>query len=381
LADAHWEDRANEAGVIDTSGQFGIRAMQIELNKAAFGDGDILPVLVKGSTNGIAIANYQAHQICNPRGADATWVDGVKINKFRRHLAYGIRDDNGDVKTISANDALYYSHPDDLGRIRPPTILSHAVNHMQDISEILADVKLTIKVAAQLGLYMENTSGNSSGNEGPRALGSALRDERIPDGGTTGKTVEHKVEDLYRAQGGIANLPAGAKIGTIQDARPHPNQVALIEYLIRDISWGVGVSPDLLWNIKELGGANSRIANADLDRWISCRLLRLRTWLKRFRAIWISHEIEAGRLPEPAGAGDFWKATFLPQASLTADKGKVGKLNIELVRNKMRSLQTHYAEEGLDWQSELRQISDENEFMKDLNLVLDDLDKERRSAA
>lgn len=375
LCDDHWEDRAGEASVIDAAGQFGIRAMQIELNKAAFGDGDLLPVLIKGSTDGIMLANYEAHQICNPQNnVDATWIDGVKINKFRRHVAYGLRDDDGTIKTISAADALYYSHPDSMGRIRPPTILSHAVNHMQDISEILADVKLTIKVAAQLGLYLQNDSENPGGNDGPRSIAAALRNEQVTAGDGTPEhpKVEYKVEDLYQSQGGMMNMPKGSKIGVIQDARPHPNQVALIEFLIRDICFGVGVAPDILWNISELGGANSRIANADLDRWISCRLLRLRSWLKKFRAIWISNEIAAGRLPEPSGAAQFWKAGFLPQASLTADKGKVGKLNIELVQNNLRSLQTHYSEEGLSWLRELRQIAKEKKEMKDLGLVLND---------
>lgn len=384
-ADDLWEDRASEAAVIDAAGQFGIRAMQIEINKAAFADGDILPVMVKGSTAGLMLANYEAHQICNPAAAknDRSWIDGVRINKFRRHLEYGIRDDDGSVKTISASNALYYGHPDTLGRIRPPTILAHAVNHMQDISEILADVKLTIKVAAQLGLYLKNELANPGGHDGPRNLAAALRDEREFEGdGTAQKPdADYKVEDLYRANGGIANLPNGTSVGVISDARPHPNQVALIEYLIRDISWGVGVSPDLLWNIKELGGANSRIANADLDRWISCRLLRLRSWLQRFRAVWISHEILAGRLHEPAGSAKYWNATFLPQSSITADKAKVGKLNMELVKQQLRSLQTHYAEEGLSWKKELRQISKEKNFKKELNLTLDDLDREQRNAA
>ena len=379
LADDHWEDRATEAAVVDASGNFGIRSMQIELNKTAFGDGDILPVLIKGSTDGIMLANYQAHQLRNPVGADRSWIDGVKVNKFRKHVAYGISDDDGSVKTISANDELYYSHPDDMGRIRPPTILSHAVNHMQDISEILADVKLTIKVAAQIGLYLKNDADNPGGNDGARSIAAVLRNEQLSAGDGTAEhpKVEHQVEDFYQASGGMANLPKGASVGVIQDARPHPNQVALIEYLIRDICFGVGVAPDILWNISQLGGANSRIANADLDRWIACRLLRLKTWLKRFRAIWISHEIQAGRLPEPAGSAQYWRAAFLPQASLTADKGKVGKLNIELVKNHMRSLQTHYAEEGLSWVREIRQISKEKKFMRELDLALDDLAKEK----
>jgi capsid protein len=376
-ADDHWEDRTSSAEVIDAAGQFDIRRIQIELNKAAFGDGDILPVMIRNEADGIMLANYEAHQIASPADADGSWIDGVKINKFRRHLAYGLRDDHGTVKTISANDSLYFSHPDALGRIRPPTCLWHAVNHMQDISEILADVKLTIKVAAQLGLYIQNDVENSGGHEGARSMAQALRNELLTEGdGSTAENprVEHKVEDLYRAQGGIANLPKGSKVGVIQDARPHPNQVALIEYLIRDIAWGVGVSPELLWNIKDLGGANSRIANADLDRWIAVRLLRLRGWLKRFRAIWISNEIKAGRLPEPTGSAQFWKATFIPQASITADKGRVGRLNIELVKNHMRSLQTHFAEEsGTHWLRELRQIAKEKTAMRELNLVMDDL--------
>jgi capsid protein len=381
IADAHWEDRTHEAGVVDAAGQFDIRRMQIELNKAAFGDGDVLPVLVKNSTDGVMVAIYEAHQVRTPKEAGKDWIDGVRVNKFRRHLAYGIQDDDGQIKTVSAWDALYFSHPDALGRIRPPTILAHAVNHMQDISEILADVKLTIKVAAQLGLYLKNSTENAGGHDGPRSIASVLRDETatVIDGEGTEGEKQWKVEDLYRAQGGMANLPRGTDVGVIQDARPHPNQVNLIEFLIRDICWGVGVSPDILWDIAKLGGANSRIANSDLDRWISCRLLRLRSWMKRFRAIWMAHEIEAGRLPEPPGSAVFWRAAFLPQASLTADKGRVGKLNIELVQNHMRSLQTHFAEEGLDWQRELRQISREKKQMSDLGLALADLDREKQA--
>lgn len=377
--DAHWNERASEAMVIDAAGQFDIRGMQIELNKAALGDGDILPTLIKGSTGGIMIAAYEAHQITSPRESGTDWVDGVRINKFRRHLAYGISGEGTDVMQIQARDALYYSHPDALGRVRPPTILKHAINHLIDISEILADVKLTIKVAAQLGLYLKNQKGNSGGMHGPLSIAGNLRNEQMTAGAGTAENpkVEYKVEDFYKPTGGVANLPDGMDIGVIQDARPHPNQVALIEYLVRDIAWGVGVAPEILWNIEKLRGANNRLVNADLDRWISCRLLRLRAWLKRFRAIWVANEIEAGRLEEPPGSAQFWRATFLPQESLTADKGRIGQLNIELVKNHMRSLATHFSEEGKDWQTELRQISKERKQLAALGLALNDLDRGR----
>lgn len=372
LADARWEEATSSPGVIDASGSFDIKRLQIEMHKAAFGDGDLLPLAVRNSAGGIMLALYDAAQIANPDAAEKDWIDGVKINKFRRHLAYGIRDDDGKVRKYSAADALYYSFPQQIGQIRPPTILRHAINHMIDISEILADVKLTIKVASQMGLVLTNSDTNSGGATGPLAIQGNLRNEKHPTGTAAEPEKDITVNDIYRAEGGIANLPKGMDAKTLHDARPHPNQINLIEHLVRDIAWGVGVAPEILWNIETLRGANNRLVNADLNRWISCRHLRLRAWMKRFRSLWIANEITAGRLPEPPGKAEFWRCTFLPQACLTADKGREGKLNIELIHNNMRSLATHYAEEGADWQAELRQIAKEKRAMKDLDLSFKD---------
>jgi capsid protein len=370
LADGHWNDMTSEAGVIDASGNFDIKRMQIEMHKAAFGDGDVLPLAIRNSSDGIMIALYDAAQLASPEGQyGKDWIDGVKINKFRRHTAYGLKDDDGNVRTYSAADALYYSFPQQIGQIRPPTVLRHALNHMVDISEILADVKLTIKVASQMGLYLKHNEMNAGGQLGPMAIQGGLRNEKHPL--ATGTEVPEKeitVNDIYRAEGGVANLPKGTDVGILHDARPHPNQINLIEHLVRDIAWGVGVAPEILWNIETLRGANNRLVNADLNRWISCRHLRLRAWMKRFRSMWIANEITAGRLPEPPGQAEFWRCTWLPQGSLTADKGREGKLNIELIHNNMRSLATHFGEEGSDWQSELRQISKERRAMRELDL-------------
>jgi capsid protein len=386
VADEHWRERACEASLVDASGQFDIRAVQIELNTAAFGDGDILPLLIKGP-DGLQFALYEANQIKSPADSygDKSWIDGVRINKFGRHLDYGIAEEN-DVRVFDARDALYYSHPDAPGRVRAPTILSHAINHMLDISEILADVKLTIKTAAQMGLYIENEKANSGGYSGPQALGAGLRNEQATAGATPTPTPEdpkrgYKVEDFFRPNGGVLNMPAGAKIGTIQDTRPHPNQINLINHLIRDIAWGVGVPPEILWDIHELGGANTRLVNADLDRWIAAKQIRQIAWMKRFRAIWIANEIEAGRLAEPPAGAKFWKASWLPQASITADKARIGTLDIELVKNRMRSLAAYYAEQGLDWQVELRQIAREEKMLRDLGLKFEDLAPEKKKAA
>lgn len=369
VVDEHWEEHASQPDIMDAAGQYDTRALQVELNTSAFVDGDVLPVIVRDGDR-IQYAVYEAPQIVNPSQTDDSWIDGVRINQFRRHLAYGLSDGHSH-QVINARDALYYSHPDALGRVRTPTILKHAINHLIDISEILADVKLTIKVAAQMGFYLKNDKANPGGQAGPRSLASDLRNEQIDAPVNPGSpSVEYKVEDFYRSMGGVPNLPDGTDIGTLQDARPHPNQIALIAHLVRDISWGIGVAPEVLWDITALGGVTARLANGDLDRWIGMKLLRQRAWLQKFRAIWLANEIESGRLEEPPAGAKFWKATYLPQASLTADIGRVGNLNIELIKNRMRTFADHFGEQGKDWQSELRQISKERKFLKELGIEL-----------
>lgn len=384
LAEEHWQDRMGSPAVADTSGKFNVNQMQIEIDKAAFGDGDILPVFTKSKSNSLQLALYEAHQIRNPDDAGdegSAWLDGVYLNKFGKHIGYGLIDptrENG-TQFIAAADSNYHGYFDAPGRNRPPTILKHGINHLHDISEILADTKLAIKVAAQIGMYLKTTSANATQHAGATALQTALRNEQATapadqsqttgSGATTQKKLQF--EDIF-TQAGLTTLPTGIDIDTIQDTRPHPNQMALLEYLVRDIAWGVGVAPEILWNIEKLRGANNRLVNADLQRWIGCRLLRKRAWMRKTWSVWCAAEIKSGRLPEPT-SGHYWDVEWIPQASITADKGREGKLNIDLVQNNLRSLATHFGEEGLHWLRQLRQISKERRMLRDLKLTVTDI--------
>jgi hypothetical protein len=148
----------------------------------------------------------------------------------------------------------------------------------------------------------------------------------------------------------------------------------LLDFLIRDISWGAGVAPEILWNIEKLKGANNRLINSDLQRWIGMKMLTQRAWMKRFCGLWAGSEIRAGRLPYPKNGESFFKVGFVPQASITADRGREGALDIELVRNKMLSLARFFASNyGADWRNELRQIAEEKTMMSDLGLTMADL--------
>jgi len=377
-AAALWADRAESPMVVDAAGTFGIDELQIQLDRCALGDGDVLPVVVEGRTGGAMVALYEAHQLANPPGADASWIDGVRVNKFRRHVQYGVQGAER-VRRISARDAMWYGHPDAAGRIRPPTVLAAAINHLHDVAEIVADWKMCIKVAAQWGLYLRNQKPGAAG-WGPRAVFSGLRDDtarppwkdRAPGDeretpatdGSEDKRV--KIEDILRATGGVVDLPEGVDVGTVVDERPHPNAFNLLGWMVRDVCWGAGVAPEIVWDISGLRGANNRLQSADLGRWVGARLLRKRAWMRRFCSVWAAKEMRAGRLGEPAAGAEWYRVTFIPQASLTSDRGREGKLNLELVQANLRSLKTHFGEEGKNWVDEVRQMAGERRFVREL---------------
>jgi len=371
----HYADRTESPLAVDRSGVHSIKGLQVELDRAAFRDGDVLPVAMEAkSSGGLLMMLYEGTQLQTPKRQTEKqgWHDGVQVDRFRRHRRYGLANGKGGTSYVDSADGFYYSHPDATARIRPPTILAHAVNHLQDVSEIVADWKLAIKVAAQLGLYLK--TAQPGGPWGAQGFFSGLRNERHapmmtdeteagggePPASDGSDDRDVLVEDLFKG-GGILNPPTGTEIATVRDERPHPNAMGLIQHMMRDISWGVGASPELLWDISGLRGANNRWANADLGRWLSCRLLRKRNFMRRYCAVWAAKEMKAGRLSEPS-TGNFWRMSFIPQASLTADKGREGKLNIDLVQSRLRSLRTHFAEEGLHWIHELEQIDRERKM-------------------
>jgi hypothetical protein len=116
LADGHWNDMTSEAGVIDASGNFDIKRMQIEMHKAAFGDGDVLPLAIRNSSDGIMIALYDAAQLASPEGQYGKLPNGVLALAFgpQGQLLSAGRDrqvrlwkaDGGAVKNFPTESAL-----------------------------------------------------------------------------------------------------------------------------------------------------------------------------------------------------------------------------------------------------------------------------------
>ncbi len=385
-ANANFRDSQEEPEVFDASGKFGFSEYQNHLNQGAFRDGDLLPVLTESATGRARVATYEAHQVATPYGSPSSldgWMDGVRLNRFNKHMAYSLVDpaDRTRAVTVNARDAIYYGHFRKQGHVRPVSILHGAINHLVDMAEIVRDVKYGIKVRNQIPLSLETEAGSNSFTAGSTQalVGNVLsKSTATTDANGAASTVEVKAEQVLYG-GNIPRLGPGQSLKAIIDAAPHPNQLALLDWMVRDISWGCGLPPEILWDINSLRGANNRLLSSMLQRWIGARLMRQRYFVRRFWVYHCAKEMKAGRLRECRDP-QWWKVAMLPQASLTADKGKEGKLNIDLVANRMMSLQDYFALEGKFWLDELRQLSAEEKECRELGLAVADVARGRVKA-
>jgi hypothetical protein len=379
LANASFRSKQSVPEVFDAAGKFGFWEYQLQANEAAFRDGDLLPVLTRTSSDTARLATYEAHQIRNPGGVPdnvENWVNGVQIDGFGRHLNYSIIDpaNYARVTTISARDSIYYGHFKKMGHVRPVSVLRRAINHLQDIGEIVRDVKYGIKVRNQIPLSLETASGSQNfASNSTAAIVGQVRSKSVAttDGAGAAVTQAMDYEDVMQG-GNIPRLAPGQSLKAIIDAAPHPNQLALLDWMVRDISWGCGLAPEIVWNINTLRGANNRLLNSKLQRWIGARLLRQKNFVRRYWVYATAKELKNNRLPACRDP-EWWKVAMLPQASITADRGREGKLDIDLVANRLMSLQEFFAKEGKDWLTEIRQMSEENSQLADLGLVVADV--------
>lgn len=382
-ANLNFREKQSIPEVFDAAGKFGFSEYQLHLDIASFRDGDILPVLTETSSGTARLATYEAHQISNPYGIpDNTegWRDGVRTNRFNRHLAYNLTDpeDRTRRRVVQAKDSIYYGHFKKHGHTRPVSILRHAINHLIDMAEIVRDVKYGIKIRNQIPFAVETSPGATTqmGSATRGIVGHVHQASRTgtgndESGDTTEVTRQVNIEEILEG-GNMPRLDPGQSIKALIDASPHPNQLALLAHMVRDISWGVGVAPEILWDINSLRGANNRLLNSKLQRWVGARLLRKRNFVRRYWVYAIAKEMKAGRLPECRDP-QWWKVAMLPQANITADRGREGKLDIELVANRMMSLRDFFAREGKDWLTEVQQIAEEDQELSKLGLAVADV--------
>jgi capsid protein len=359
--DEAWNEEAKERfayryesiPVWDVGGRFDGYAQQRVMMQRRYLDGDITKVYTSSESGRARTILYEAHQVRNageiPEGQ--RWWDGVRVDGNNRAITYRIAGDGDSYVDVRPEDMVFFADFESPGRVRGLTVLYHAVNNLLDVTEIRSYLKHGIKISSQIGYYIAAKDANQP--RGVQAAFGPSRTETVGEG--TDKTT---VENLY-GSGRIPDI-GYRELKTLLDERPHPNSAAFLSELTRDIAWGAGMSPELLWDIAALGGANTRFVLADAQGYIEQEQELLgKVSVKRDWNITIAKEIKYGGFREPRDASGrvapgSWlgRVTVIPPKRLTVDYGRDGKLMLEMLRVGAMGHERWYEMQGQDAREE-----------------------------
>ena len=366
-SDTEWNRLAEKARervirskhLYDLGGRYNGNSSQQACVRFRFRDGDCGQVLTRDPVTGTArFAFYESHQIGNtfvPTSLDNNegWRDGVLHGAMNNPVAYRLLGDEGTYTDVPASAMLFQCDYERGGQSRGLSILSHAINHLLDTAEIVGYIKSGVKLSNRHGYWIETAPG---GAQPPTAQTRAQGGQAIQTIQTAAGPIN--LERIY-GSGEIPNLLPGQSIKFNSAANPHPNQLGLLEHLVREVAWGANASPELIWNITALGGANTRFVMADAQGFLdSGQQLLVDDKLQLETEFILACEMQAGRLRKCQDP-EWHKALWIPPPRITVDFGRDGKLYLEQVKAGALTFRRLHGWQGQDFDTEQDQWLDE----------------------
>jgi len=280
------------------------------------------------------------------------WIDGVLPDKFGKAVAFNVIDAEDPKKSVivSADDLNQVRRFYRRGYLRSPGWLARASNHLADISEILFYAKTSFKLNQQIAFVVTSPESQNIG------LGSKRVTESMNDLGNV------QVDTLYNTSGSV-RLKPGEDIKSFRNETKNDNFEEFLNYLARDVAWGMGIAPELLWDITKAGGANTRYVLEDANYFFKeCQAILREQFCRPFWTYWVWQEIEAGRLEHPGE--DWWRVHFIGPKAPSTDIGRDGNLYLSLVNNGLLSRKRWFSMQGLDVDKEMADMIDEAAELK-----------------
>jgi capsid protein len=334
--------------VFDRAGKYDFRQWQIQNNICRLKDGDMLSVLTE-TPGGIArVAIYESHQIGTPAGgiADVKKIqDGIFKDDFGRMNGLAIIDPTDLTKYsyVAPNDAIFFARFRSPSQCRGFPVLSNVLNHLHDRVDIWANFKTNMKASSEVLMYEKRAADSTSplqrnifgatqtvnaGTVVTPTNQTGLSDSTDGNNPPINRTVVYDVEAL-KQQGSIPELAPGNSLELLHDTRPAPDQRAFLDDLVRDICIGAGVDSEIIWNIIGQTGPSVRYLMAKLKRFITQEHVRLQLICQRFYVYFVAKAIKNGLIES---TDQWWRCQWIPQADMTIDEGRIGKLQIDQLR-------------------------------------------------
>lgn len=367
-ATKYYETRASSALSYDVAAKFSGWEMQRQSYDTRLKDGDA--AIVYSKTAGGRTLRKLYSGLCIGNSGDAwlkqdRWIDGVRLDALERPSAYRFLTDEGQrSRDIDAEDLAFLARYPAPGAIRGEPLLKHAANKLVDITEVHSSWMQQIKNSSSIGYYIAAEGTPVSAQSMPAEVVKQLYASQSKKVETAaGQKIALKVVMGHGNE--IAELPPGYDIKTLLDERPHPNQKDFLDELIRDVAWGAGISSDLLWNIANLGGANTRFVLADAQTFVEVEQDTLvYSWLMRDYVQEIADGIATGALP-PCEDPEWWQHGWLPPARQTVDFGRDGRIYLEEYSRGLITTVRYFGLKGQDAREEFIAECDYAEFRRE----------------
>lgn len=364
-----WMSRAESKNTFDLSRKFSCGMAQQAIMRSQIRDGDLAPVLARNEDGRLRVMFYEGHQIgCGTSASNARegWHHGVKLDRHNAPIAYRISSQpvNGQETSVDvpAQNVLFCADYQRFGQVRGLSRLYPVINKLLDRGEIMHALTKGIKMRAQVGWAIEQQLENNKVSAVPGAPGGSLPNFR-PQAMVETPSGDRITLEKFFGGGESFELKPGQSFKTVESDHPSDNVREHLENLQRDVAWGMRYSPELLWNITQLGGANTRFIMADAQSQIETeQQMLVEQFLGPYYIAWIRDMIEAGELEDFDG----WELhTWLTPKRLTVDFGRDGKLHIEQAKRGHITLKSLYGYVGEEWQIEIDQYLDERQYIKD----------------
>lgn len=348
---------AGSAMVWDMAGKFDFFGGQIQDNISIFRDADVLCVKTLSQGGRARMAYYEAHQLANPPGSGADWIDGVQVYRGR-HIAYGIRDgdDPAKITVVEAWKCIYMTRFENRGQVRPLSILAAAVLNMQDVIETRGYNKHAIKSQSRFGTVIETDAQATAPITTPGAPGSGAN-IAVPLRKADGTTVTLNMEAVFNG-GTTPPLAPGQKMKVITDDRPSMNNQMFEEALLKDCCYTAGVSYERLCNLAGLTGPALRTLNSDEKRWVKLNHYEQSKRVHAQVIYTLAREMDAGRLRQPKlRPGENWAQSFqyIGLAASDIDGGRTAAATLTDLKSGQTTWLETWGQKGVYWKKAIKQ--------------------------
>lgn len=315
--------RVMSPALFDRAGKKNWVTAQLWIEKWAVIDGDCLTVLTKSGGGNAQFAFYRAPQVDDPKGRKGSgWVDGVQRDIGGSAVAYNVRSyTGGDDAVVPARAAILYSHDAEVEGARHASEIVAAMTDSRFIWEVKGLTKSALKVAASMAVVETVQAGAG----GQAAMVQAMKTAR-------GEADAAPPPPPLVVDGSkVVQLDAGHKLELLHDNRPSSEARAFNKDLVRSLAYAVGLDPEVVFYVADMGGPSARFSLGKLKEWRELRAADREVWCNAVYRYVLADEMKHGRLRRCRDR-NWLDVQWVNLPDKTIDRGREAAAIINLVR-------------------------------------------------